>query len=45
MREPHLVPLSTQAVAILEELHKLTGSGRLVFPALTSKERPISETR
>jgi integrase len=28
----HLVPLATQAVAILRELHALTGRGRYVFP-------------
>ena len=28
MREAHLVPLATQAVAILRELHPLTGRGR-----------------
>jgi integrase len=28
----HLVPLAPQAVAILRELHPLTGSGRYVFP-------------
>jgi integrase len=28
----HLVPLSTQAVAILRALHPLTGRGRFVFP-------------
>ncbi|MDP3878153.1 MAG: integrase arm-type DNA-binding domain-containing protein [Methylobacter sp.] len=27
----HIVPLSTQAIAILEELHPLTGHGRFVF--------------
>jgi integrase len=32
MREPHLVPLSTQTVEILRELHALTGDGRYVFP-------------
>ena len=26
MREPHIVPLSSQAVAVLRELHKLTGN-------------------
>lgn len=35
MREPHLVPLSTQAVAILRDLHALTGRGRHVFPGRT----------
>lgn len=29
---PHLVPLSTQAVEVLRELHPLTGYGRFVFP-------------
>lgn len=28
----HLVPLSSQAVAILKELHPLTGHGKFVFP-------------
>lgn len=40
MKEPHLVPLSKQAIEILEELKKLTGSGRYVFPGRTS-ERPM----
>jgi integrase len=39
----HIVPLSTQTVAILRELHPLTGSGRYVFPSLRTTERPISE--
>lgn len=43
MREAHIVPLSRQAVAILRELHALTGGGRLVFPSTISRERPISE--
>ncbi|MGA9827923.1 MAG: integrase arm-type DNA-binding domain-containing protein, partial [Rhodanobacteraceae bacterium] len=42
MREPHLVPLSTQAVAILRELHALTGQGRYVFPGARSRQRPMS---
>jgi integrase len=29
----HIVPLSTQAVAILEELHPYSGHGRFVFPS------------
>lgn len=32
MREPHIVPLSTQAVAVLQELKKLTGEVEYVFP-------------
>jgi len=42
MREPHLVPLSPQAVAILLELHPLTGRGRYVFPSARSPQRPMS---
>ena len=33
MRDPHIVPLSTQAAAILLELQPLTGRGRYVFPS------------
>lgn len=43
MRREHEVPLATQAVAILKDLHTLTGKGRLVFPGLRTVERPISE--
>ncbi len=42
MREPHLVPLSRQAIEILTELKKLTGAGRYVFPGRTS-QRPMSD--
>lgn len=41
--EVHLVPLSKQAVEILRELHPMTGSGRLVFPGMRGKDRPISD--
>lgn len=43
MREPHLVPLAAQAVAILRELHALTGEGRYVFPGARTKGRPMSD--
>jgi integrase len=43
MRELHVVPLSSQAVALLKDLHVLTGSDRLVFPSIRSKDRPISD--
>lgn len=43
MRREHLVPLSTQAVAILRGLHPFTGHGRYVFPSLRSRDRPMSE--
>jgi integrase len=40
---PHLVPLATQAVALLREVHALTGHGRYVFPSVRTDERPMSE--
>ncbi len=43
MRAEHTVPLSKQAVAILRELHCITGNGELTFPAIGNKFRPISE--
>lgn len=41
--DPHLVPLPKQAVAILRDLHRLTGHGALVFPGERDHARPISE--
>lgn len=43
MREAHVVPLSTQAVAILRALQPLTGRGRYCFPSLRTADRPMSE--
>ena len=43
MREEHIVPLPVQAVAILRELHPLTGRGQYVFPGERSASRPMSE--
>lgn len=40
---PHIVPLSTQAVAILRELQPLTGNGRYLFPSPRTKDRPMSD--
>jgi len=42
MKQPHLVPLSKQAIDILTEIKKLTGSGKYVFPGRTS-QRPMSD--
>jgi integrase len=42
-RREHVVPLSRQALAILDELRPLTGDGPLVFPAMGKKDRPMSE--
>ena len=43
MGEQHIVPLSGQAVAILKEIHPLTGQGKFVFPGARTSERPMSE--
>jgi len=45
MKAAHLVPLSTQAVEILRELHPLTGAdrGHYVFPSVRTASRPMSE--
>ena len=43
MKQPHIVPLATQAVVILRSLHELTGQGRYLFPSPRSKERPMSD--
>jgi integrase len=39
----HIVPLSTQAIAILEAVKPLTGSGRYVFPSSRGDGRPMSD--
>lgn len=39
----HIVPLSAQALAILREIHPLTGQGRFVFPGARSLARPMSD--
>ena len=41
----HIVPLSTQAVAILAELQLVTGRGRYVFPSARHPKggRPMSD--
>jgi integrase len=40
---PHVVPLPTQAVALLRDLHPLTGQGKYVFPGERSHDRPLSD--
>jgi integrase len=42
MKIAHIVPLSKQAVAILQELQPLTGYGRYVFPCHRSPLRPMT---
>ena len=42
-RQPHCVPLSQQALAILREAEALSGGGRYVFPKLGSHLKPMCE--
>lgn len=39
----HIVPLPTQAVEILRELHALTGEGKFVFAGARNNGRPMSD--
>lgn len=43
MRREHVVPLSSQVVALLNDQRKYSGDGQLVFPAFHSRKVPISE--
>jgi len=47
MRRPHAVPLSRQALAILDALRAITGGEEgyrgYVFPSLRTRQRPMSE--
>jgi integrase len=43
MRRPHRIPLAPQALAILRDLHALTGHGRFLFPSVRSSARYMSE--
>ena len=42
-KQPHIVPLATQAVELLRELHPLTRRGEYVFPSARGKGRPMSD--
>ncbi len=43
MRRPHIVPLSTQAIDILEQLKPITGQGKYVFLCRIKQSQPMSE--
>ncbi len=43
MRKAHVVPLSAQSLALIDELRPMTGAGRFSFPSLRSPGKPISE--
>lgn len=40
---PHFVPLAKQVVALLRELHSVTGDGKYLFPSPHNKSRPLSD--
>lgn len=41
MQKDHLVPLSRQAIAILDDTRTLTGPDGYVFPSIRSRKRPM----
>jgi integrase len=41
--EPHIIPLATQAIEILKDLHLITGRGKYVFPSARGASRPLSD--
>ncbi len=43
MKQPHVVPLSKQAIEVLTSLHALTGSGKYIFPSHRSPQRCMSD--
>lgn len=43
MRRPHEVPLSRQAIEIIESMRPITGIADFVFHAFNSRTKPISE--
>jgi integrase len=43
MRQPHVVPLSRQAIVIIRQAFSAAGRGAYLFPSARSWQRPISE--
>jgi len=43
MGQDHIVPLATQVVTLLRELHAMTGNGKFVFPSVRTSTRCMSE--
>ena len=42
-KEPHIIPLATQAIDILNELQLITARSKFVFPSARGNSRPLSE--
>lgn len=43
MRRPHIIPLSTQALAIIEKIRAMTGQFPLLFPGRNDPSKTMSE--
>ncbi|MEP6898691.1 MAG: site-specific integrase [Rhodanobacter sp.] len=43
MQQPHIVPLSTQAIEALREIQAITGNGELIFRSPNKPRQAISE--
>lgn len=43
MKDEHLVPLSVQAVTLLEQIKEISGGAAFVFPGAHSLDKPMSE--
>lgn len=43
MKRPHIVPLSDQALLVLQELRVITGDGKYLFPSVRSRQRAMSD--
>ena len=43
MKHDHIVPLSRQSLAVLQDIHRITGNSRYIFPSARSPNRPMSE--
>ncbi len=42
MKAMHIIPLSSQAVSILRDLHTLTGTGEFLFPNVRTRTKPMA---
>jgi integrase len=41
--QQHIIPLSEQAISILQDLHPITGKGEYIFPSARGRSRCMSE--
>ena len=42
-KTPHIVPLPSQAIEVLKDIHPATGHGTYVFPSARTRSRPMSD--